>query len=514
MGCTNSKTNDGAPENLASSTVGPSSNVDGSAIPIQPTRNSTAYDPTSPTSPGEPFQPFSPVVETTSNVYIARYAYQARTAEDLSFEKGEILKVIGNEGGDWWLAKSLKSQREGYIPSNYVAEVESYEAEDWYWGDIPRAEAEKWLLTNNNRSGTFLVRTSSSQKDSLSLSIRDGENVKHYRIRRFDSGLFYIAPRISFQTLQALITHYQINADGLAQLLSFPCPRGAPNTAGLSYRDEWEIERSTLKFTKKLGQGNFGEVWEGVWNGTTQVAIKTLKAGTMEVDDFIKEAQVMKKLTHPNLLQLFAVCTLEEPIFIVTELMKHGSLQEYLRRGDGRYATLHQCIDMIAQIASGMAYLEEHSYIHRDLAARNILVGEGMVCKVADFGLARVIKEDIYNPREGTKFPIKWTAPEAALYNRYTIKSDVWSYGVLMYEIMTKGAMPYPGMTNKEVLEKVEGGYRMPKPDGCPDALFNIMLSTWNQDAEKRPTFEYLKNTLEDYYVSAAEGAYREAANA
>lgn len=100
-------------------------------------------------------------------------------------------------------------------------------------------------------------------------------------------------------------------------------------------------------------------------------------------------------------------------------------------------------------IISGMAYLEEHSYIHRDLAARNILVGDGMVCKVADFGLARVIKEDIYNPREGTKFPIKWTAPEAALYNRYTIKSDVWSYGVLMYEIMTRGAMPYPGMTNK-----------------------------------------------------------------
>ena len=97
----------------------------------------------------------------------------------------------------------------------------------------------------------------------------------------------------------------------------------------------------------------------------------------------------------------------------------------------------------------GMAYLEEHSYIHRDLAARNILVGEGNVCKVADFGLARVIKEDIYNPREGTKFPIKWTAPEAALYNRYTIKSDVWSYGILVYEIMTKGSMPYPGMSNR-----------------------------------------------------------------
>lgn len=131
MGCVNSKTNNGAPENVTNSTVGPSSSVDGSAIPIQPTRNSTAYDPTSPIGPpAEPFQPFSPVVETQGSVYIARYAYQARTAEDLSFEKGEILKVIGNEEGDWWLAKSLKSQREGYIPSNYVAEAQTYEAEE------------------------------------------------------------------------------------------------------------------------------------------------------------------------------------------------------------------------------------------------------------------------------------------------------------------------------------------------------------------------------------------------
>lgn len=131
MGCVNSKTDNGAPENVASSTVGPSSSVDGSAIPIQPTRNSTAYDPTSPiVSPGESFQPFAPVVDTTGKVFIARYAYQARTAEDLSFGKGEILKVIGNEDGDWWLAKSLKSQREGYIPSNYVAETHSYEAEE------------------------------------------------------------------------------------------------------------------------------------------------------------------------------------------------------------------------------------------------------------------------------------------------------------------------------------------------------------------------------------------------
>lgn len=155
-----------------------------------------------------------------------------------------------------------------------------------------------------------------------------------------------------------------------------------------------------------------------------------------------------------------------------------------------------------------MCYLEEHSYIHRDLAARNILVGEGNVCKVADFGLARVIKEDIYNPREGTKFPIKWTAPEAALYNRFSIKSDVWSYGVTISEVITKGAMPYPGMNNRQVLEAVDRGYRMPPPEGCPDPLYNIMLSCWKTEPDDRPTFESLKALLDDYYVSAAEGAY------
>ena len=156
-----------------------------------------------------------------------------------------------------------------------------------------------------------------------------------------------------------------------------------------------------------------------------------------------------------------------------------------------------------------MAYLEEYNFIHCDLAARNILVGEGNSCKVADFGLARVIKEDIYSPKEGTKFPIKWTAPEAALFNCFTIKSDVWSFGILMTEVVTKGTMPYPGLNNRQVLEHLEVGYRMPKPDTCPDPLYSIMLECWRSEPEERPTFESLKFRIEDYYVSAAEGSYQ-----
>ena len=199
--------------------------------------------------------------------------------------------------------------------------------------------------------------------------------------------------------------------------------------------------------------------------------------------------------------QLYAVCTNEEPIYIVTELMKHGSLLDYLK-GDGKSLKLPELIDMGAQVAAGMAYLERMNYIHRDLAARNILVGDENDCKVADFGLARLIEDDEYNPHQGAKFPIKWTAPEAALYNKFTIKSDVWSFGILLVELVTHGRVPYPGMTNAEVLAQVERGYRMPKPMDTPDALYGIMLECWKKNEWERPTFDYLQSLLEDYFVS------------
>jgi fyn-related kinase len=185
----------------------------------------------------------------------------------------------------------------------------------------------------------------------------------------------------------------------------------------------------------------------------------------MDPKDFLAEAQIMKKLRHPKLVQLYAVCTLEEPIYIITELMKYGSLLEFLQ-GKGRALKLPQLIDMSAQIAAGMAYLESQNYIHRDLAARNILVGENNIVKIADFGLARLIKEDEYEARVGARFPIKWTAPEAANYSKFSIKSDVWSFGILLTELVTYGRIPYPGMTNAEVLHQVEHGYRMPCPPG------------------------------------------------
>lgn len=228
----------------------------------------------------------------------------------------------------------------------------------------------------------------------------------------------------------------------------------------------------------------------------------------MDPNDFLAEAQIMKKMHHPKLIQLYAVCTKEEPIFIVTELMKNGSLLDFLQN-KGRHLNLTQLIDIATQVASGMAYLESQHFIHRDLAARNVLVGEGYSVKIADFGLARIIKEEEYEARAGVRFPIKWTAPEAINYAKFSSKSDVWSFGILLTEIITYGRSPYPGMTNAEVLHKLDCNYRMPPPPNCPPALYEIMLETWHKDPMRRPGFETLQWKLEEFFVTPAS-EYRE----
>uniref|UniRef100_U5EXY3 Tyrosine-protein kinase n=1 Tax=Corethrella appendiculata TaxID=1370023 RepID=U5EXY3_9DIPT len=472
-----------------------------------------------PTPPPEQIRPVPQLpnenepVNTNAKIFVALYDYDARTDEDLSFRKGEHLEILNDTQGDWWLARSKKTRQEGYIPSNYVAKLKSIEAEPWYFRKIKRIEAEKKLLLPENEHGAFLIRDSESRHNDYSLSVRDGDTVKHYRIRQLDEGGFFIARRTTFRTLQELVEHYSKDSDGLCVNLCKPCVQiEKPVTEGLSHRtrDQWEIDRTSLKFVRKLGSGQFGDVWEGLWNNTTPVAIKTLKSGTMDPKDFLAEAQIMKKLRHSKLIQLYAVCTVEEPIYIITELMKHGSLLEYLQVGKGRNLKLPQLIDMAAQIAAGMAYLESQNYIHRDLAARNVLVGDNNIVKIADFGLARLIKENEYEARVGARFPIKWTAPEAANYSKFSIKSDVWSFGILLTELVTYGRIPYPGMTNAEVLSQVEHGYRMPCPPNCSQPLYEIMIECWHKDPMRRPTFETLQWKLEDFFTMD-QSDYKEA---
>jgi fyn-related kinase len=287
----------------------------------------------------------------------------------------------------------------------------------------------------------------------------------------------------------------------------YPCVSlEKPQTAGLSKltNNDWEIERKQIRLVNKLGSGGFAQVWGGVWNGTTSVAVKTLKTGSsMTESDFLQEATLMKEFRHPNVLQLYGICSMEKPVYIITELMKHGSLLEYLRN-ERASLKLSQLISMAQQVAEGMAYLEELRYIHRDLAARNVLVGDGLICKISDFGLTQSVEEAKSKALDGssTKFAIKWTAPEALLHNNFSVKSDIWSFGILLYEIITYGRFPYAGMTNEEVMRKLEQDYRMPQPKECSYTYYNIMLKCWREEPENRPSFEALQWELEEFLES------------
>jgi len=451
-------------------------------------------------------------------IMICLIDFIAKREGDLSVRKGDRLMVTDTQNPDWFFAEHLggsQKQRSGFVPRNYVAS-EAIEMEEWFFPKINRREAEKLLLTPNNCRGTFLVRNSEQAQTGYSLSIRDedpikGAHVKHYRIKTLDNGGYFVARRDTFRTMSKLIEFYSKRQNGLCHKLVRPCRKPEPSF----WPDRGdEIQRGELIWNRRIGTGCFGEVFHGFYK-SREVAIKTLKQGTMSPQAFLEEAVIMRKCRHTNLVPLYGVCSQEEPLLIVTEFMCNGSLLDYLRNNqEGKSLKLPDLMDMASQIAYGMAYLEQVKLIHRDLAARNILVGENRIVKVADFGLARVIEDSEYTARRGAKFPIKWTAPEAAMYGKFSIKSDVWSYGILLYELVTHGSIPYAGMHNTEVIEQVQRGYRIPKPNNCdcPDEVYRTMRDCWHSDPDKRPTFEFLANFFDAYNVSS-EQSYRDASD-
>ncbi|KRY21283.1 Myosin-3 [Trichinella patagoniensis] len=279
-------------------------------------------------------------------------------------------------------------------------------------------------------------------------------------------------------------------------------------------QDLKEIPRCCVLLIKALGQGAFGEVYEGTLVGLCSekdglpVAVKTLPeyASEQAQMDFHMEAMIMSKFRHPNIVQFHGVCFEKMPRFIVLELLAGGDLKTFLRENrpkEGKPTELEifDLLQIALDVAKGCKYLEENHFIHRDIAARNCLLttkSKSRVVKIADFGMARdIYRADYYRKGGKAMLPVKWMPPEAFLDGIFTSKTDVWSYGVLLWEIFSMGYMPYPGRGNQEVMQLVTAGGRLECPSSCPLKLYQIMTHCWNTVSESRPNFDAIISRLE-----------------
>ncbi len=272
-----------------------------------------------------------------------------------------------------------------------------------------------------------------------------------------------------------------------------------------------EVSMSQIRFIQELGEGTFGKVYKGDLigyhdNSITKVAIKTLKesAAPKIQNDFRREVDLMTDLKHPNIVCLLGVCMKEEPMCMLFEYMSHGDLHEYLimrsphsdisvSDDEGATSILEpsEMLHIAVSIASGMEYLASHHFVHRDLAARNILVGDNLVVKISDFGLSRdVYSSDYYRVQSKSLLPVRWMPPESILYGKFTVESDIWSYGVVLWEIYSFGLQPYYGYSNQEVIEMIRARQILPCPEDCPTRVYGLMVECWHEVPNRRPAFK------------------------
>ncbi|XP_017896929.1 fibroblast growth factor receptor 2 isoform X11 [Bos indicus] len=301
-----------------------------------------------------------------------------------------------------------------------------------------------------------------------------------------------------------------------------------PMLAGVSEYElpedpKWEFPRDKLTLGKPLGEGCFGQVVMAEAVGIDKekpkeavtVAVKMLKDDATEKDlsDLVSEMEMMKMIgKHKNIINLLGACTQDGPLYVIVEYASKGNLREYLRarrppgmeysydinRVPEEQMAFKDLVSCTYQLARGMEYLASQKCIHRDLAARNVLVTENNVMKIADFGLARDINNiDYYKKTTNGRLPVKWMAPEALFDRVYTHQSDVWSFGVLMWEIFTLGGSPYPGIPVEELFKLLKEGHRMDKPANCTNELYMMMRDCWHAVPSQRPTFKQLVEDLD-----------------
>ncbi|RVE74533.1 hypothetical protein OJAV_G00023510 [Oryzias javanicus] len=361
--------------------------------------------------------------------------------------------------------------------------------QDWYHGAIPRLEVQELL----KHDGDFLVRKS-QEKQGYVLSVQWDGSCKHFLIQDTDN--FYRLDGEGFPSIPLLIHHLLSSQQHITKRSDVVLKKPI-------LKDKWALEHEDIDLGPLIGRGNFGEVYRGrLRSENTSVAVKTCRENLApeHKSKFLMEARILKQYDHPNIVKLIGVCTQKQPIYIIMELIQGGDFLTFLRN-EGHSLTTKLLVKMTENVAAGMEYLESKKCIHRDLAARNCLVAENNVVKISDFGMSRQRDDGVYSTEGGLRqIPVKWTAPEALNYGRYTTESDVWSFGILLWETFSLGMTPYTSMSNQQTREEVDKGYRMSAPHNCPVEISRMMSSCWQYDPRNRPCFKKLRAELSVIY--------------
>lgn len=362
---------------------------------------------------------------------------------------------------------------------NEVIGGENLKKQAWFHGYIPREEAEQLM----KRNGDFLVRETMNTTDQdryVISSFRNGP--VHFKV--FPGTIVTRVGRRA--TLIDLVNHLVTSGEPLSNsnpsILKFPVDR-----------NQHQLDFDQIKLGPKIENMQRGH---GLYNGTFANKAILVSSDEEKETRLFKNVNLLRFFDHPNIVRLQGYSALWKPVLLLMENMSGGPLLTYLR-GNGTSLTTRKRTEMCRDVARGMAYLHKDKFIHRDVAARNCLVSDGGVVKIYDFWMTE--KGEAYQIQDkiGRQIPIKWTAPEALLSGSYTLSSDVWSFGILMWETFSSGLLPYPGLSNKETTEQVPKGYRMKSPDDTPKSCYSLMLKCWEENPTKRGNFGEIVKKLQ-----------------
>ncbi|XP_070764692.1 tyrosine-protein kinase ZAP-70 isoform X1 [Enoplosus armatus] len=445
----------------------------------------------------------------------------------------------------------------------------AHEKMPWYHGKVSRLEGERRLYSGAQPDGKFLVRDR-EESGTFALSMMYGKTVYHYQVLQDKSGKYSMPEGTKFDTIWQLVEYLKMKPDGLVTVLREACVNGkavdkTPNlpatrrtgangytpppraVAAVSqpattvpadrevlpmdctgfnpYHNPNEVRRFNIKRDQllidevELGSGNFGCVKKGVLkaeSGQIDVAIKVLKSDNEKLvkEEMMREAEIMHQLSNPFIVRMLGLCNAEN-LMLVMEMASAGPLNKFLSTNKDT-VTVENIVNLMHQVSMGMKYLEEKNFVHRDLAARNVLLVNQQFAKISDFGLSKALGADdnYYKARTAGKWPLKWYAPECINFHKFSSKSDVWSFGITMWEAFSYGGKPYKKMKGPDVMRFIESGNRMECPAVCPERMYTVMNECWTYKHEDRPDFKKVEEYMRSYHYSISNKAKPEGAAA